>query len=319
MNTNHKILILGGSGFVGRALCEHLVRQHGGAAAITVPSRRPAAHRGLQVLPGLDMIDADVHDATQLTQLLRGQDLVVNLVAILQGDEAAFERAHVQLPRTLAAACRNAGVRRVIHVSALGVGPAAPSRYLRSKTRGEAVLQEAGADLELTLLRPSVIFGADDRFLNLFAALQAWFPVLPLAGADAQFQPVWVEDVAAAILRCAQDRATIGKTYELAGPQVFRLAELVQLAGRLSGHERRVLPLPAPLAKAQALLMECLPGEPTMSRDNLASMERPNIASGTLPGLAELGIQAHELEPIAAAYLRHGASKLDLLRRGAHR
>lgn len=316
--TPNKILILGGSGFVGRALCEQLVRQHGGAAAITVPSRRPAAHRGLQVLPGLDMIEADVHDEAQLTQLLRGQDLVVNLVAILQGDEAAFERTHVQLPRTLASACRQAGVRRVIHVSALGVGPAAPSRYLRSKTRGEAVLQEA-AELDLTLLRPSVIFGADDQFLNLFAALQAWFPLMPLAGAEAQFQPVWVEDVAAAIVRCAQDGDTIGKIYELTGPQVLRLGELVQMAGRLSGHARRVLPLPSLLAKAQALLMESLPGEPMMSRDNLASMEVPNIASGTLPGLAELGIQAHAVEPIAAGYLRHGVSKMDVLRRGAHR
>jgi NADH dehydrogenase len=243
---------------------------------------------------------------------------VVNLVAILQGDEAAFERTHVQLPRTLASACRQAGVRRVIHVSALGVGPAAPSRYLRSKTRGEAVLQEA-AELDLTLLRPSVIFGADDQFLNLFAALQAWFPLMPLAGAEAQFQPVWVEDVAAAIVRCAQDGDTIGKIYELTGPQVLRLGELVQMAGRLSGHARRVLPLPSLLAKAQALLMESLPGEPMMSRDNLASMEVPNIASGTLPGLAELGIQAHAVEPIAAGYLRHGVSKMDVLRRGAHR
>jgi len=240
-------------------------------------------------------------------------------VAVLQGNAARFQHVHVDLPAKLAAACMRTGVRRVVHVSALGVGPAAPSRYLRSKTRGEAVLQEAGAELDLTLLRPSVIFGADDQFLNLFAALQAWFPLMPLAGADAQFQPVWVEDVAAAILRCMQDGGTIGKTYELAGPQVLRLGELVKLAGRLSGHERRVLPLPAMLAKAQALLMESLPGEPMMSRDNLASMEVPNIASGTLPGLAELGIQAHAVEPIAAAYLRHGVSKMDVLRRGAHR
>lgn len=315
--TSHKILILGGSGFVGRAVCELLVRQDGGTAAITVPSRRPAAHRGLQVLPGLDMIEADVHDEAQLTQLLQGQDLVINLVAILQGDEAAFERAHVRLPQTLAAACKRAGVSRVIHVSALGVGPQAPSRYLRSKTRGEAVLQAAG--LDLTILRPSVIFGADDQFLNLFAALQSWFPLMPLAGAEAQFQPVWVEDVASAILRCAQDASTIGKTFEIAGPQVMRLGELVKLAGRLSGHDRRVLALPSFLAKAQALVMENLPGEPMMSRDNLASMEVPNVASGTLPGLADLGIQAHAVEPIAAGYLRHGASKMDILRRGAHR
>ncbi|MEJ5999421.1 complex I NDUFA9 subunit family protein [Paucibacter soli] len=317
MNERTKILILGGTGFVGRALCEQLLRQHGGAAAITVPSRRPAAHRSLRILPGLTLAEADVHDPAQLTRLLRGQDLVVNLVAILHGDEAAFERAHVQLPRSLAAACHSADVRRLIHVSALGVGPNAPSRYLRSKARGEAELQAAG--LDLTLLRPSVMFGADDRFLNLFAALQAWLPLMPLAGADAQFQPVWVEDVAAAILRCMQDRSSIGKTYELAGPQRLRLRELVQLAGRLSGHERPVLPLPALLAQAQALLMECLPGEPMMSRDNLASMQVPNIASGSLPGLAELGIQAHALEAIAADYLRSGASSMDLLRRGAHR
>lgn len=197
---NDNLLILGGTGFVGRSVCGLLVdRSGGGSAQIVVPSRRPERAKHLQSLPTLRLVDADVHDEAQLTALLRGRDAVINLVAILHGNEAQFERAHVALPRTLAKACAAAGVKRVIHVSALGAGPNAPSRYLRSKTAGEAVL--SGAGLALTVLRPSVIFGEHDSFLNLFAQLQSVFPVMPLAGADARFQPVWVQDVAAAIDR----------------------------------------------------------------------------------------------------------------------
>ena len=157
---------------------------------------------------------------------------------------------HVALPRRLAAACQRQGVRRLVHVSALGVGPQGPSNYLRSKAAGEQVLREA--DLDLSILRPSVIFGAQDRFLNLFAALQDVAPVLPLAGADARFQPVWVNDVAAAVVACLARPDTIGQTYECAGPDVFTLADLVRLAGTLSGHPRPIVPLPAALARLQA-------------------------------------------------------------------
>ena len=309
---NDNLLILGGTGFVGRSVCGLLVdRSGGGSAQIVVPSRRPERAKHLQSLPTLRLVDADVHDEAQLTALLRGRDAVINLVAILHGNEAQFERAHVALPRTLAKACAAAGVKRVIHVSALGAGPNAPSRYLRSKTAGEAVL--SGAGLALTVLRPSVIFGEHDSFLNLFAQLQSVFPVMPLAGADARFQPVWVQDVAAAIVKCLDDDSTIGKTFELAGPQVLTLKQLVQIAGRYAGHVRPVIGLPDALGNLQALAMEMMPGVPLMSRDNLASMRVPNVASGKLPGLAQLGITASTIEAVVPDYLSsgRGAARLD--------
>jgi NADH dehydrogenase len=187
--------------------------------------------------------------------------------------------------------------------------------YQRSKAAGEAVLQ--AARLDLTLLRPSVIFGPQDRFLNLFARLQSVFPVMPLAGARTRFQPVWVEDVASAVVCCLQDPRTVGQTIECAGPDVLTLAELVRLAGRWGSRERPVLPLPLALGRLQAALMELAPGEPLMSRDNVDSMRVDNVASGTLPGLSFLGIAATSVRAVAPAYLgaRGPRSALDTFRR----
>jgi uncharacterized protein YbjT (DUF2867 family) len=317
----NSILVLGGTGFVGRALCQRLAALSP-RLRIVVPSRHAARAKGLSALPTVQLVQAYVHDDATLASLVAGCDAVVNLVAILHGSAAAFDRTHVQLPRNLAQACRNAGVHRLVHVSALGVGRevnAAPSNYLRSKTAGEHVLEQSG--LQLTLLRPSVIFGAEDSFLNLFAQLQRLAPFLPLAGTQARFQPVWVDDVAAAIVAALQQPASIGKTYELAGPTVYTLAELVRLAGRWSGHERPIMALPDGIARLQALAMELMPGPTLMSRDNIDSMKLPNVASGQLPGLQALGITPTPLEAIGPGYLghEHGRAKLEKLRAGARR
>jgi NADH dehydrogenase len=304
-----RVLLLGGTGFVGRQVCERLARLHW---PMTVLTRRAANASAVQHLPNLTVLEGDVHDEATLRRLLPGHDAVINLVAILHGDEAAFQRTHVELPAKLARACLSTGVQRLVHISALGAGPAAansaPSRYLRSKSRGEAeLLAAAGQGLQLSVLRPSVIFGADDRFLNLFAALQRIFPVMPLAGAQARFQPVWVGDVAQAVVHCLQDARTIGQTYELCGPSVYTLKELVQLAGRAAGirrgHGRPVIGLPLALGRLQARLMELAPGQPLMSRDNLDSMLVDNVASGRVPGIAALGITPTGPAAVAPSYL----------------
>jgi NADH dehydrogenase len=310
------LLILGGSGFLGSVLCEKLVERFGAAnARIVVPSRHPTRARHLLVLPTLEVPDADVHDDRELAALVRGADAVVNLVATLHGDESTLDRVNVQLPRRLAVACDSANVRRLVHVSALGADARAPSRYLRSKAGGEAAL--TSKTLDLTILRPSVMFGRGDRFLNLFARLQGLFPAVPLAGADARFQPVWVDDVADAVVRCLDDRSTFGETIECCGPEVYTLRQLVEIAGRLSGHPRPVIALPDALGRLQALTFEWLPGEPLMTRDNLRSMEVPNVASGERPGLARLGIQPAALEAIAAQYLGQDGPRQRIIGRRA--
>ncbi len=314
-----RIAVLGGTGFLGRAVCEHLSRRSTGCA-IVVPTRRAMHANAVRALPTVDVRVADVHDDAALAGVLAGCDAVINLIAILHGDAAAFAQVHARLPERMAATCAAAGIRRVLHVSALGVSDDAPSNYLRSKAAGESALR--AAPLALTVLRPSLIFGAQDRLLNLFAGLQALAPLMPLAGGAAQLQPVWVNDVAEAIVRCLDTPATIGQTIECAGPEVVTLAELVRLAGRWSGHPRPVLALPPAVGHLQAWLMERLPGPPLLSRDNLASLRIPNVAGGKLPGLASLGIEAAAMASVVPGYLQAGesaAERLDRWRKAARR
>ncbi len=323
------ILVLGGSGFVGAHVCEKLVRA---GWNVTVATRRRNNARNVQILPSLTVLEMDVHDELALSQAMAGQDAVVNLVAVLHGNAARFERVHVALVQKIVNGCLIRGVKQLVHISALGVNAgspdAAPSMYLRSKGRGERALALAvQAGVEVTVLRPSVVFGQEDKFLNLFARLQKIFPVMPLAGATARFQPVWVEDVASAVvnsLGAFPRSAEPLRVFEACGPEVFTLAQLVELSAKLAGvnegRGRPVIALPDWAGNAQAAFMEMLPGEPLMSRDNMASMKVPNIATPGAPGLLALGITPAALPPIAQDYLTQGQATHGLLglRQHAH-
>ena len=302
---HESVLVIGGSGFIGSHVVAQLVAS---GRRVVVPTRRLSRARHLLVLPTVELVEADVFDDAVLERLVRKVDAVINLVGVLHSRPGAagtswgpqFERAHVEWPRKLVRAGQAAGVRRCLHMSALCADSHGPSMYLRSKAAGEKIMLDA-AGLDVTVFRPSVVFGAEDAFLNLFAKLQRFMPVLALGGVDAKFQPVYVQDVARAFVLALEDHSTIAKVFELVGPHVYTLRELVKLAGRYSGHPRPVLGLPEPLARLQAMMLEFMPGGPLMSRDNLDSMKTDNIASGHSPWLT--GWQATPLEAVAPDYL----------------
>jgi uncharacterized protein YbjT (DUF2867 family) len=295
-------LVLGGSGFVGRHLVARLAA---GGRRVIVPTRKRERAKHLILLPTVDVVEADVHDDAVLARLARRASVVVNLVGILhEPRRGEFERVHVELARKLVAACGAAGVSRLIHMSALNADPKGPSRYLRSKGEAEAIVAASG--LAWTIFRPSVIFGREDSFLNLFATLERLVPVIPLACAGARFQPVFVGDVARAFDAVTDDDTAIQQRFSLCGPRIYTLRELVAYVGDLSGYKRPILPLGRGLAQLQARVLEWLPG-PLMSRDNLASMERDNVCDDSL--LARFGFAATALEAVAPAYLATGAIK----------
>ncbi len=330
-----RILVLGGSGFVGR----HLVARLSAAGhAVLVPTRYRERAKTLLTLPTVEVVQADIHQPDTLRRLLAGCDAVFNLVGVLhsaraRGAErygAQFARAHVELPRQLLQACRAAGVHKLLHMSALGASIDGPSEYLRSKGEAEALLTAAVNDpastndpasaLQLCLFRPSVIYGEDDKFLNLFKDLQKLLPVLAVGGAEARFQPVWVEDVAAAMLAALQAmqaaRHSGAQRFDLVGPEVFTLRQLIRFAGAAAGHARPIIALPAKLAYLQAWAMEFLPGSP-LSRDNLDSMRVDNVSPAAFP----FGIQPAAMASVASRWLagesHHG--RLDVLRMRAGR
>jgi uncharacterized protein YbjT (DUF2867 family) len=296
-----RVVLIGGSGFVGRAVANRLTEAN---IDVIVPTRRTARARDLTLLPTVEVVQADVHDEGMLRSLFDGVDGVVNLVGILHSRSGSpygpdFARAHVELPQKIVAACRAMGVPRLVHISALGASPTGPSEYLRSKAAGEEAIHAAGDAPAWTILRPSVIFGREDHFLNLFARLACKVPVLPLAGMHTLFQPVYVGDVAEVVWRCLAEPSSCRQTYELAGPKVHALHELVEYVAALAGCHVLVVPQPEPLAMLQARLMELAPN-PIMSRDNVRSLRIDSIASGApLP----FGLTPTSVEAIAPSYI----------------
>jgi uncharacterized protein YbjT (DUF2867 family) len=311
--------VLGGSGFIGASVINRLVaRGH----AVKVATRRRQHAQHLLMLP-VDVVETDIHDPAQLAGFVSGCDAVINLVGVLHGGTGdpygpGFSVAHVELAQKLVAACRATGVRRIVHNSALHADPEGPSMYLRSKGDAERVLREA-RELRTTIFRPSVVFGPGDRFLNTFASLQRAFPVIPLASPDARFQPVFVGDVADALVNSIDLDLTLNMTYDLVGPHVYTLEELVRYVGVTIGHPRKIIRLPSALAQLQAVSFEMLPGNPPITRDNLASMTVDSVSDVRLP--PELGVQLTSLEAIAPDYLRGSTlqARLASYRAAAHR
>ena len=287
-------MLLGGAGFLGRHLAAELARR---SVEVTVPSRRRERAKHLIVLPTVNVVEADINAPGVLERLVRGCDAVINLVGILHG---SFERAHVELPKAIVAACRASGVPRLLHVSALGAAADAPSEYQRSKARGEQVVLGAEG-LAVTVFRPSVVFGPEDRFLNTFARLARYLPVLALACPQARFQPVYVGDVARALAEALDEPEAHGKRYDLCGPREYTLKTLVEYACAATGRPRLVLGLPPRLSYLQAWVLEHSPGR-LMTRDNYRSMQVPNVCAPdcTLP----FGVAPTALEAVAPAYLQ---------------
>lgn len=292
------ICMIGGSGFVGHAIADQAAAR---GLRVRVLTRGAPRARSLTVLPTVEIMVGNPHDEADLARAAEGMDAMVNLAGILHETRSqSFGAVHAELPRKVAQACLANGVQHLVHVSALGASEKAPSRYLRSKAAGEASLRLGAGPLAWTILRPSVIFGEGDRFLNMFATLVRIFPVIPLAGAHARFQPIWVDDVARCCLTALGNAHAFGQAYDLCGPRVYTLAELVELVASTLGKKRSVVALPGPLAQMQAFVLEHLPGH-LMTRDNLRSMSVDNVCTGRLPAVC--AFEPAAVEAVLPEYL----------------
>ena len=309
--------IVGGTGFVGSRLANELTRS---GYRLRVLTRRRERNKHLLVMPTLELIEADVHDPAVLGAHFAGCDAVVNLAGILNedGDDGrGFQVAHVELAHKVVGACRSLGIGRLLHMSALNADPAGPSHYLRSKGEAEALVRAAASDtLAVTIIRPSVIFGPADQFYNRFATLLMLAPGLfPLARAQARFAPVYVGDVARAMALALTDPQSYGLAYDLCGPSVYTLGDIVSYTARLLDLRRVIVPLPDWAGRLQARLLEFAPGKP-FSRDNFRSLGLDSVCTGAA-GLARLGIVPTPVEAIVPGYIHreHRGGRYGGLRR----
>jgi NADH dehydrogenase len=294
------VCVFGGTGFLGRRLVRRLA---GEGASVRVAVRSP--ERARSILPDPDRVQvlrADVREPASVAAAVAGADAVVNCVsAYVEKAGVSFESVHVQGARTLAQEAFAAGVARLVLVSGIGADPQSASPYIRARGRGELAARQAfpGA----TVVRPGAMFGPGDALFGALADIVRLFPVVPLIGGGrTRVQPVYVEDVAEAIARVLAERGSAGQTYELAGPGVYSLRELVEFVLRLVGKRRLLVPVPFAVAEFQARLFELLPSPP-LTTGQVDLLRKDNLASGDLPGLRELGIRAKAIEDIVPSYV----------------
>lgn len=310
------ICVLGGTGFVGTELVTRLVRD---GHNVRVPTRRLAHGNHLRVLPTVDLVIANIHDPRVLGQLFTGMDVVVNLVGILnEHGKATFRAVHAELTNRVIEAMRAQRVYRLLHMSSLAASAQAPSQYLRTKAEAEAQIRVAAAAIGATIFRPSVIFGPGDTLTNRFAGLlRKSHGVLPLARPRARFAPIYVYDVIEAFVRALHDRGTVGKHFELCGPDVMTLEELVRLTAQCAALPCHIIRLPDFIAVMQAMVMGLLPGKP-FTRDNYKSLTIDSVCKQD--GCAALGIRPTRMEAAVPGYLGNHDFQhlLDAYRRSAH-
>ena len=298
------ICVLGGAGFVGSSIVAKL---DAAGYQVKVLSRRRESAKHLILLPNVQVQECDVMDNQALKQALAGSDAVINLIGILhENRKTTFEAMHHQLPRRIAQCCEELGIKRLLHMSALAANKQAPSQYLRSKAVGEGAINEFSKKLDITIFRPSVIFGRGDRFLNLFATLVKFLPVIALAKPKAKFQPIWVEDVAQCFVNALENTATYSKSYDLGGPNIYTLRQLIEMVMAILAKKRPIIGLNDGLSMAQAFMMELLPIK-LMSRDNVRSMQVDSISHSAIA--PELGVTPTALEVIVPEYLANATPR----------
>lgn len=301
MATRSVATVFGGSGFIGRYVVKRLAAQ---GRVVRVAVRNPQGASFLKPMGRVGQIVplyASLAQEGTVERAVEGAELVVNLVGILTERRAGdFHRVHAEGAGRVARAAAASGVGRMVQVSAIGADPDSPSLYAKSKALGEAAVREAMP--RATILRPSVVFGAEDQFFNRFGAMAQYMPFMPVIAGDTQFQPVYVGDVADAVMAALLRPDAAGALYELGGPDVWSFREILQWILRQTHRDRRLVNIPMGLARAQAAIMERLPGKP-LTRDQLLLLSRDNVTSPGVPGLAELGIVPTPIELVVPEYV----------------
>ncbi len=300
------VTLVGGTGFLGQYIAQELARE---GYRLKIISRNPNAALSVKTIGDLGqfiLVRGDVSRPETVARHLAGSHAVISLAGILQErGRQNFSAVHAQGAEKLAQAAKAAGVQRFIHVSALGVDKAVNSNYARTKMVGENAVRNAFP--EAVILRPGIVFGPEDHFYNRFAAWGALSPVLPLVGGESKFQPVYVVDVAKAVVECVSNPAMAGKIFELAGPEIYTFRQILDYIVRITGSKARIVSLPVSFASLMGGVREKLPHGlplPMLTRDQVRTLGYDNVASGNLPGLKELGITPTAAEMVVPDYLR---------------